>query len=79
MAPKKVKPRKPLARKQPKKNLVKLMDSVIASQQAARVRADWRKGMQAANERVRAWALDHVMRQPNVINPTVRPPDMVVT
>jgi hypothetical protein len=82
MAPKKVKLRKTLVRKPPKKDLTKFMDQVIADQQAARVRADWRRGMMTDNARLRAWANEHMMKQPNVwhdaILPTVRPHDMMV-
>ena len=76
MAPKKVKLRKTLVRNPPKKDLTKLMDHVIADQQAARARADWRRGTLVDNARLRAWANEHMMRQPNLwrnaILPTVR-------
>ena len=82
MAPKKVKLRKTLVRKPPKKDLIKLMDKVIADQQAGRVRAEWRQSMLADNARTRAWAQRHMQSQQNVwlehLGDTVRPHDMMI-
>jgi hypothetical protein len=78
-----VKLRKTLVRKPAKKDLTKLMDKVIADQQAGRVRADWRRGMMTDNARLRAWANEHMTQQPivwrNATHSTVRPYDMMAT
>ena len=47
-------------------DLTKRMDQVIADQQAARGRANWRRGMMADNARLRAWANEQALQQPNV-------------